>query len=997
MRLSEFPRPPEDTRIGVHWSPGVADAIGIGPIREYWIPLLKEMGVKWVKLLHIGALQLAEELLANGIMPVVRLYRRQPNSVDPSPGEGTLGRAEIEALEALVAIGVRYFEFNNEPDSGFEWRTQMPPDENVAMRVVARNAIRDMETILQRGAFPAIPAVSPGKKWDLMAAIIAEGGRDLLGEGVWWAIHNYDFNHPVNYPYDPVNQEGVLLTEEEYQRLGTAAWEGPHWGHRTLEFVNLHRQQGKNPGHTAVDDPTCWNGYEYFAHLSLQHLGYHIPILSTENGPVVGEDNDPRYPTTTPEIHRDKVVDMCRIMMGTHETYSQAPDYYFCTAFWILGNRVLGSRSGRWEPQAWVSNRWPGERLPVVDALRALPKQVWVPLGNATEPPGEEGSRVFGTVRGGAHRHIILHNVRYNAERVIREDETYEFTGVPAGTYTLSVVGTGVEQTGIEVDGESDVEVDLDVTAGSPAESEVEGVVKGGAGHSVCLHGPVEREVILGEDETFHFDHLPAGEYILTVTDTDIEEHLVLDGRNQVHLLLEVEPTTPGWTYTVKDGGPGPGFGVVRCRVKDTPNLDVHLWTEGWEGTTQRTGSKPEYGPDVCEFAPLGEGTYYLEPKGLDVRATVNVTSERVVWVEFLPVEEPEEPEEPTEPPRESVIYGRVENGAGVTVMVSGPEERQCEVGEDETYRVEGLPAGTYSVAVAGTEVRQDGVELDGRNSVEVNLTLPPPRESVIYGRVENGAGLVIQLEGEGVEQEQVVDEEEKFSFTGLPAGVYTLRLPEVHVVRKGIEVNGRNRVEVHLEAPKFEEGWEYTVEVGESAGFGIVRCEVWGQENLPVHLWTTGWEGIVQTTGSKPEYGPYACEFAPLGSGTYFVEPKGLGVQARVQVDGRHVVWVRFRPTHIPNVPTTTVKVYDVYLWPVREPQNVEEFLAILRYAARFAPEIGTDVDQAVKARHVVVLGRLKPSQEKTLRLAGTKVVQLEEEWTDVIKDLIARGQPVP
>ncbi len=994
MRLSEFPRPPEDTRIGVHWSPGVADAIGIGPIREYWIPLLKEMGVKWVKLLHIGALQLAEELLANGIMPVVRLYRRQPNSVDPSPGEGTLGRAEIEALEALIAVGVRYFEFNNEPDSGFEWRTQMPPDEDVAMRVIARNAIRDMETILQRGGLPAIPAVSPGKKWDLMAAIIAEGGRDLLSEGVWWAIHNYDFNHPVNYPYDPVNQEGIPLTEEEYNRLGPSAWEGPHWGHRTLEFINAHRREGKNPGATAVDDPTCWNGYEYFAHLSLHHLGYHIPILSTENGPVVGEDNDPRYPTTTPEIHRDKVVDMCRIMMGTHEEYSQAPDYYFCTAFWILGNRVLGSRSVRWEPQAWVSSRWPGERLPVVDALRALPKQVWVPLGNATEPPGDEGSRVYGVVRGGARRHILLHNVRYNAERVVREDETYEFTGVPAGTYTLSVVGTPVERSGIEVDGESEVEVNFDLTSHLLAESEIDGQVTGGAGRTVYLHGPVEREAILDEAETFRFDHLPAGEYVLTVSDTDIEEHIILDGRNQVHLLLEVVPLPSEWTYTVEDGGPAPGFGVVRCRVKDTPGVDVHLWTDGWEGVTRRTGTKPEYGPDVCEFAPLGEGTYYVQPEGVDVQATIAVTSERIVWVTFTRAEEPQEP---VEPPRESAIYGRVENGAGLTVVVSGPEVVRAVVGEDEAYRVEGLPAGTYEVAVEGTEVKQAGVVLDGRNEVRVDLRVEPPRESVIYGRVENGAGLIIRLEGVIGEQEQVVAEDGTFAFEALPAGTYTLRLPEVDVVREGIEVNGRNRVEVTLVAPPVTEEWEYTVEEGEAAAFGIVRCEVWGKEDLPVHLWTTGWEGVVRHTGSKPEYGPYACEFAPLGAGTYFIEPEGLDVRARVEVDGRHVVWVRFRPTHIPDLPPTTVKVYDLYLWPARPPQNDAEFLAVLRYVARFVPEIGTDVNQAVKARHVLVLGALKPSQEKTLRLAGTTVVQVKDDWAHVLEDLIARGQPIP
>lgn len=643
MRLDAYPRPPQDTRIGVHWSPGISDAVGITTIRERWIPLLKEMGVSWVKLLHPGGLSVAELLLEHDIMPVVRLYRPQPNSSDPAPGEGTLGPEEIQALEAFVQAGVRYFEFNNEPDLGGEWRTPMPPDPQEAMRIVARNALRDMETILNRGGLPAIPAVAVSSRWDLMGAIIAEGGRDLLEAGAWWAVHNYDINHPLDYPYDPVNQEGRPLTPEEYEALGPEAWEGPTWGRRSLEFVNQHRENGKNPGATLQDDNTSWLAYEYFAQRSLQHLGYHIPILSTENGPLVGEDPDPRYPTTTPAIHRDKVVEMCRIMMGTSEQFPPAPDYYFCTAFWVLGSQVLGGPS-QWEGHAWFSDRWPEGRLPVVDALRALPKRLWQPRGNAVLPPEGKGSRVWGRVKGGAGYTLSLQGSAYRAETTVQADERFIFDGVPAGVYRLQVQGTEVIRTDIVVDGVQPVEVNLDLTAEvplPPRRSRISGRVVGGAGMRVRLTGPALRlDTPVRSDETFEFSGLPAGVYTLTVEGTDIrQEGLVLDGTNEISLTLEVPTPPPAeeWTVVVEDGGPGPGFGVVRCEVVGKVDLPVRLWTDGWEGTVRRTGTKPEYGPYVCEFAPLGAGRYYVEPEGLGLRATVPVDGWRVVWVRFRP------------------------------------------------------------------------------------------------------------------------------------------------------------------------------------------------------------------------------------------------------------------------------------------------------------------------------------------------------------------------
>jgi len=52
-------------------------------------------------------------------MPIVRLYRFRPNSTDIK--KATLSKKEIDYLDEYVALGVRYFEFNNEPELHGEW------------------------------------------------------------------------------------------------------------------------------------------------------------------------------------------------------------------------------------------------------------------------------------------------------------------------------------------------------------------------------------------------------------------------------------------------------------------------------------------------------------------------------------------------------------------------------------------------------------------------------------------------------------------------------------------------------------------------------------------------------------------------------------------------------------------------------------------------------------------------------------------------------------
>ena len=769
MRLQDYPRPPDDTGIGMHWSGANPGAVGSGELRDYWIPQLQRMGVKWVKLLHDGGLEFAEQLLGAGIMPVVRLFRSDPNSTDIE--KAILTRRERQYLDEYLALGVRYFEFNNEPELPNEWQGgHAPPD---AIDHVARAAIRDMETILEYGGYPAVPATAIGSQWDIIGKIIEHGGRHLFDQPVWIAIHNYDINHPLDYPYDAINQQGEAISEGEYKRLGTAAWEGKHGQYRSLATVNQQRQQGANPEATIHDDPSTFRAYERFADLCQQYLGRHLPILSTESGPIVGEGDDPRYPATTPERHAEKAVEQARIMMGVSEHYPPAPPYYFCTSFWLMANSQL--RGNGWERHAWYSERWPGGKLPAVDALAALPKVVRpIPKikgeKGGKSKPGSGRSVIKGIAYDYPNTRVFLRSFFVSLQTTTDAEGAYSFAKLPADAYRLSIPGTDEARLGLEMDGKQTLQVDI----GEP-ESEPK---------------PLE---------------------------TRVEEF-------------------DGWLVEISDAGESPGFGIIRVGVDGMPGLAVHLSTTDWEGYSRRTGSKPEFGPDVMEFSPLGNGLYTIQPDDFSFSVDVNLNAERIVWIKFQSTSEenPAEPEPKTSPPA-----------------------------TDWTYEVE-----------------------DG----------------------------------------------------------------------------------------------------GPAPGFGIIRARVEGEQDLPVRIWSKNWLGMIKHVGEKQEYGDFVCEFAPLGAGSYFVEPAGLGIQAEVVVDGSHIIWVTFEKGRAEETAAVSAAVTDERLEHCllvgAMPWERDEYLVLLRYVAHFQPVIAVSLSEALAARRVTILGSeltVSATDEAQLVAAGCAVERIQ------------------
>lgn len=1037
MELHEYPRPTNDTGIGVHWSPGIANAVGMAKLREQWIPELRVLGVKWVKIYnHDGALDFAEALVSEGMMPIIRLYRSTPNP-------GRLGLKELVTVDSFLRVGARYFEFNSEPDRDSEWRGGRVPAN--AIDLVAEDTIANMEAILERGGMPGIPALSNGSTWDLVGKIVAMGRKDLFNGPVWQAIHNYSSNRPLDYPYDIGNQEGAAFTERFYQVLSDESWDENAWRGRSLAEVNRLRLDRCNPGMSTSDDHHCFLAFEYWDALNRKHLGRSLPILSTESGFLVGEDVDPRYPATTPNLHMAQTLEACRVMMGTSQRYAVAPDYYFCTAFWLLGNAILGSSSSWLEKHAWYSNQWSAGALPVTRALKAEPKQVrrWSQQGQVGERVAVRGFILNAT----ENRTVMLEKQGSEIARTVLDlAGRFSFEGLLPGRYTVKLLGEELTQPIELAPGQVEVAVNLAVEAKQRvvSRSVVTGKVRGGASAVIILVRRSDGEEwvsMAGDDGTFRFVDLPPGAYSVRVDPEGTRvDDIRLDGTNQREVALAVA----GWGYTVETASEETGIATFRVIVEGNRNGFVTAHSGSWSSLPTPLGVNPGLAENECEFVGIEPGHYIVtleanadaNNRRVDAEARVHVDKRRVPLVRFVHVDQIA-----SIAPTRSVIRGRVvglHNPNERTMRLTNElrETRESALLADGYFTFGNLPAGRYTVELVGDSeaVSRSQIAVDGTNEIECDLAAPTStvigsRESIVTAPLipESTAHSVIAglaplcagrearlVDGAGNEQRSIVMSDDSVRFSGLPPGSYTL-LIDGGYQQSAIEVDGSNGVEV-LFSPLIQT-WEVQVShAGSMPGFSAVRVEVQGEKDRPVRIWKDDWDGLMQTTGSRKDLGEFALEFSPLGPGIYMIEPEGLDIYTDVELTGLEAIWVSFRAvsqTTSPNtllaLPVTThqahlvgnltpakvlaaeggenesypasyeypTPTYDsqptnhsvpynaestkqdsLYLWVDNQALSGNSLVALLRYVALHQPVIGTDFQEAKKAKLVVILG---------------------------------------
>ncbi|MBU1877738.1 MAG: hypothetical protein KJ734_02195, partial [Chloroflexi bacterium] len=448
MDLSDFPRPPADNGRGIHWSPGIANQVGDNVIRDHWLPELEALGVKWLKFISTGGGGLAELLLARGIMPVVRLGGRKsfPGPLD----DPRHGGAYVTELQKYVAQGVRYFEVCNEPNLPTEWVSGvLPPDDELVGTVMAA-WVRSAEVVMGAGGLPAFPALAPGGVFDDVRFfrqacqwLVDHGHINLMRQGVWIAIHNYSLHRPWDYPEDDVNQWGTPVTSQEY---GQHRW----WNNQRWDQVNELRATHTNLGHTIMDDSNGFQKFEQFQRIWADHLGFTVPILSTESGYTITQPGegfgDHRYPQIDFALHARYTVRQYEYLMR------EAPAYYFCTADWIIANALLGNPDAQWESQAWYTNYYAGQgvkhHLPTVDAVKAMPNEPRLPASGPAEV-----SVIQGAVANAAGICVTLCGDQTTQEQHANEGGRFEFRRLPASTYELDVDRLGTVAQDLATDG----------------------------------------------------------------------------------------------------------------------------------------------------------------------------------------------------------------------------------------------------------------------------------------------------------------------------------------------------------------------------------------------------------------------------------------------------------------------------------------------------------------------------------------------------------------
>lgn len=1003
MELHEYLRPANDTGIGIHWCPGYAAAIGMAKIREHWIPELRALGIKWVKIYnHDGALDFAELLLSEGFMPVVRLYR-------PAPNPGRLSLREIVHIDSFVRSGVRYFEFNSEPDRDSEWKGGRVPANGLDL--VAEDTIVNLEAILERGGMPAIPAVSNGSTWDIVGKIVARGRRDLFDGPVWQAVHNYARNRPLDYPYDIGNQEGAAFTDRFYRTVADEAWDENAWRGRSLSEVNRLRMDRCAPGASVKDDHACWLAFQHFDALNRHHLGRSLPILASEGGYLVGEDSDARYPATSPNLHMAQTLEACRVLMGTSSRFPAAPEYLFCVAFAVLANQQLGGSSAWWEKFAWFSTRWPGGVLPIVRALRTEPKVV------RKRQPQTAGSPLI-TLRGAILNArerlpvVLERNGMQVASTMLDANSRYLLTELAPGGYVLRVPGQPVQQAVTLTADVTELVVNLDLAA-PPAEglheaagrSQVSGRVDGGAGASLLLvrHGDGEEFVTTARDDGgFRFVDLQPGSYSLRVVPAGTRaESIALDGRNQVDVHLAVA----GWGHTTQLADTSPGVGAIRVRVAGRRGVPVQA--HGVAGSTPPilTGSDPTLPEDCCQIGNLENGLYIVSVGGVldaagmpaepEARVTVDRRSIPLVEFSFHRAEMPVALQQ-------SSIVGRVigplEQMGPMTVRLIDAHAGVTDdpVKPDGSFRFERLNSGTYTIEVVGHEgtARRQDIALDGGNQVQVDLLLPesgragvtaaaPEGRSIIHGQAPGSSGRLARLvDAVGNEIRAAVGLDDVVRFERLPAGEYTLTI-EGGYEQGNLDVDGEGGQEV-LFAP-LASSWEVQVSKGQSMpGYSSARVEVQGLRDVPVYIWKEDWEGMMKRTGSA-EHGPFGVEFSPLGPGTYMIEPEGLGIWTDVELSGLEAIWITFRPRTEPTSPNLVTALpppalavtpgsadarprHYVYIGDVA--LSGTELSELLRFASREHAVAGTDLGEALLADLVTIVGDTPGTEAVRARL---------------------------
>jgi len=148
---------------------------------------------------------------------------------------------------------------------------------------------------------------SPWTDW------VARGEADAL-DRAWLSMHNYMFNHPLDY----------------------------------------------------AEDSNGYLKFRWYDRIIREKLGRPMPIIGTEGGAYPGAHEDKRFPPLSEAEQVRRVVDAYRYM-------DRREPYYFAYSYWIIANEEGGGYDRAFTDHALFKSG--GRVSPIVSALKALAAQ----------------------------------------------------------------------------------------------------------------------------------------------------------------------------------------------------------------------------------------------------------------------------------------------------------------------------------------------------------------------------------------------------------------------------------------------------------------------------------------------------------------------------------------------------------------------------------------------------------------------------------------------
>jgi hypothetical protein len=324
------------------------------------------------------------------------------------------------------------------------------------------------------------------------------------------------------------------------------------------------------------------------------------------------------------------------------------------------------------------------------------------------------------------------------------------------------------------------------------------------------------------------------------------------------------------------DGLAGRYFATIAVRVVGRPaGQEVKIQSNDWSAIC-KTGTKPEHGPDACEFGALNAGTYRLTPKDLDTYLDVSVGLQDFVLVEFHYT---------GPPPGTHWVGSVVENTSGseptehvnsaIAVVVAGRPWHGVEIRSDGW--------STTSQTGYKPEYGPDAAEFGGLRAGTYTIT---PKDL--------GASVAVTVDGWGWAMVRF-DEVPLPAPKPNPAAVTSVPPPPAATVALGPTSGPEPSPTARSSG---WQGWVMGNTSGQQGGTGIwsvIVVRVLNYPGLPVHITGGGGWTATCTTGTKPEYGPDACEFGGLWPGTYYLHPEGADIQLEIEMDGLGMAEVHF------------------------------------------------------------------------------------------------------